>query len=216
MVTRDCFINATVDDQLYYILETLYGIQPSQQCAGASLLKTGQTTSFATGDDGDIQAGRAVNFLTLATNNPFGNASRFTSLNGSQTYTNDIVVDWSTYDNTNVLGYYRGSIATNRTWDDALTWAAGLNIAGYTGWRLTNIKELQNLANYNFGGGVLTYSPISLVSNSFWSSTTANNNSATAYSLSGSIGIVSASNAKTNGLRTLACRNFTVTGTTLT
>jgi hypothetical protein len=183
---------------------------------GAKVQKTGQDTSFATGDDGDLQEGRDIDFFTLAKPNPFGNSNRFTALNGTQTLIDNIILDWSTYEETIVLGYYRGSITTNRTWADALTWAAGLNPAGYTGWRLTNIKELQNLANYNFGGGVLTYSPVSLVSNSFWSTTTANNNSAAAYSMSGGIGIISATSGKTSGLRTLACRNFTVTGTTLT
>jgi hypothetical protein len=183
---------------------------------GAKVTKTNQTTSFATGDDGDLQEGRDVDFFTLTTNNPFGNVNRFTALDGSQTYVNDIIIDWSTYEGNIVLGYYRGGIATNRTWADSLTWAAGLNPADYTGWRLTNIKELQNLANYEFGGGVLTYSPVNLVSNSFWSSTTVNNNSAAAYSMSGGVGALSASSGKTSGLRTLACRNFTVTGTTLT
>jgi hypothetical protein len=183
---------------------------------GAELIKTGQTTSFATGDDGDLQAGRAVDFFTLPANNPFGNTNRFTALDGSQTYANNIVIDWSTYDGSTVLGYFRGSINVNRPWTDALLWAAGLNPEGYTGWRLPNIKELQNLANYDFGGGVLTYSPVSLVSNSFWSSTTANNNSAAAYTMSGGNGIISATSGKTSGFRTLACRTFTVTGTTLT
>jgi hypothetical protein len=184
---------------------------------GAKILKTGQSTSFATGDDGDLQEGRDVDFFTLATNNPFGNANRFTALDGSQTLTDDIFLDWSTYESGVVLGYYRGSITVNRAWDDAIAWANGLNIAGYTGWRLTNIKELQNLANYDFGGGVLTYSPISLVSNTFWSSTTVNNNSAAAYSMSGGVGLISSTSGKAGGLlRTLACRNFTVTGTTLT
>jgi hypothetical protein len=183
---------------------------------GAKVQKTGLKTSFATGDDGDLQEGRNIDFFTLAKPNPFGNSNRFTALNGTQTLIDNIILDWSTYEETIVLGYYRGSITTNRTWADALTWAAGLNPAGYTGWRLTNIKELLNLANYDFGLGALTYSPINLVTNSFWSSTTVSNNSAAAYTMAGGVGLVSSGNAKTSGFRTLACRNFTVTGTTLT
>jgi hypothetical protein len=183
---------------------------------GAEIPKTGQATSFATGDDGNLQAGRDVNFFTLTTNNPFGNTNKFTAIDGSQTYANNIIIDWSTYESNTVLGYYRGSIATGRTWDDALTWAAGLNIAGYTNWRLTNIKEFLNLANYAFGGSVFIYAPINLVTNSFWTSTTVTNNSGNAYSISGSLAAVSASSGKTSLNRTLACRNFTVTGTTLT
>jgi hypothetical protein len=33
---------------------------------GATLMKTGQTTSYRTGDDGDLEAGRATDFFTLA------------------------------------------------------------------------------------------------------------------------------------------------------
>jgi hypothetical protein len=185
---------------------------------GAKILKTGQSTSFATGDDGDLQEGRDVDFFTLATNNPFGNANRFTALDGSQTLTDDIFLDWSTYESGVVLGYYRGSITVNRVWDDAIAWANGLNIAGYTGWRLTNLKELLNLANYSFGGQVTIYSPVNLVTNSFWASTTAVNDSTRAYTMAGGTGVLSASTSKTggSGVRTLACRDFTVTGTTLT
>jgi hypothetical protein len=39
----------------------------------AKLMKTGQTTSYRTGDDGDLEVGRNVDFFTLAENNPFGN-----------------------------------------------------------------------------------------------------------------------------------------------
>jgi hypothetical protein len=185
---------------------------------GAKVQKTGQDTSFATGDDGDLQEGRDIDFFTLARDNPFGNASRFTALDGTQELISNIILDWSTYEGATVLGYYRGGITVARLWDDALTWAAGLNPSGYTGWRLTNIKELLNLANYNFGGQVTLYTPVNLVTNSFWSSTTAVNDSTRAYTMAGGTGVVSASSVKAtaSGVRTLACRNFTVTGTTLT
>jgi hypothetical protein len=51
----------------------------------AQLMKTGQTTSYRTGDDGDLEAGRNVSFTTLAENNPFGNTNRFTDEIGGQT-----------------------------------------------------------------------------------------------------------------------------------
>ena len=85
---------------------------------GATIMKTGQTVSYRTGDDGDIEAGRATDFLTLASNNPFGNTNRFTDELGGQTYTNNIVIDWSTYNGTDVLGYSR--VNQQATWDDAI------------------------------------------------------------------------------------------------
>ena len=89
----------------------------------AQLMKTGQTTSYRTGDDGDIEAGRLTSFTTLAENNPFGNTNRFTDELGGTTYTKNIVIDWSTYNGTNVLGYYR--IATVvADWNAAIDAAA--------------------------------------------------------------------------------------------
>ena len=73
---------------------------------GATLMKTGQTTSYRTGDDGDIEAGRATSFSVLSANNPFGNTNRFTDELGGTTYANNIVIDWSTYNGTTVLGWY--------------------------------------------------------------------------------------------------------------
>lgn len=189
----------------------------SASAVGAGLLKTGQTPSYATGDDGGIEAGRSVNFFTLAANNPFGNTNRFTALNGTQTITNDIFIDWSTYNGLTVLGYYRGGMGVNRLWADAIIWAGGLSIAGFTGWRLTNIRELQNLANYEVSLiSVCGYSPVNLIAQPYWSSTTVPNNSSNAVLMSSSTGDTSSSNAKTQGRRTIACRTFTVTGTTLT
>jgi hypothetical protein len=62
---------------------------------GAMPLQSGQTTSYATNDDGDLQRGRLVDFNTLPYNNGFGNTNRFTDELGGQTFTNNIVIDWS-------------------------------------------------------------------------------------------------------------------------
>jgi hypothetical protein len=181
---------------------------------GAPLLKTGQTTSYATGDDGDLQAGRAVNFFTLPKNNPFGNKNRFTALNGSQTYTNDIVIDWSTYDGETVLGYFRGDLTTNRIWVDAISNANTINLSGFIGWRLTNIRELLNLCNYSLSQ-VLNYAPINGVINTLSTSTSYATNTDQHYAMSGSTGAVSAQ-PKSTAYRHFICRTFTVNGTTLT
>jgi hypothetical protein len=118
---------------------------------GATLMKTGQTTSYRTGDDGDLQIGRATDFFTLASNNPFGKLDRFTDELGGQTYTNDIVIDWSTYDGSTVLGYYRISNGVNINWNDAIDNSLLVSIGTFTtGWRLPNIKELYNLIIIKF------------------------------------------------------------------
>jgi hypothetical protein len=191
---------------------------------GATLMKTGQTTSYRTGDDGDIEAGRATSFFILASNNPFGNTNRFTSELGTQTYTNSIVIDWSTYNGSTVLGYSRNSHVDNLvTWNQAIDNALAYSISSYTsGWRLPNLLELMNICFYGNSGGstnqVYQYpvpytNVFNISSNVFWASTTLGSST--------SAFVLGTSNSevypfpKTNNRRALYCRTFTVTGTTL-
>jgi len=184
---------------------------------GATLMKTGQTTSYRTGDDGDLQEGRATDFFTLASNNPFGNTNRFTDELGGQTYTDDIVIDWSTYDGSTVLGYYRLRNLTNITWGAAIDAALLISIGSFTtGWRLPNIYELQNICNFSVPT-TLNYAPFTLGitgSISIWSSTTNPAATTQAYRLANAN--VLAVGTKTGSSQYIPCRTFTVTGTTLT
>jgi len=129
---------------------------------GATLQKTGQTTSYATGDDGATQRGRLTNFTTLPSNNPFGTTNRFTNKTGGQTYTNSVAYDWSTYNGSTVLAYYFGD-ANTRPWATQLTQYTGSTIDGLTGWNLFNIYEAMNIMNFSFPGGYLyNYAPFNL------------------------------------------------------
>ena len=181
---------------------------------GATLMKTGQTTSYRTGDDGDTEAGRATSFTVLASNNPFGNTNRFTSELGTQTYTKNIVIDWSTYNGTNVLGYYRTVSGADVAWNTAIDSALALSIVGFTsGWRLPNKGEFENIFDYEQSFG-LSYAPFSFPNNSIWTSTTYKASTTVAYQHAGSwINLVAKSGLNA---RWIACRTFTVTGTTLT
>ena len=181
---------------------------------GATLMKTGQTTSYRTGDDGDLEAGRATSFLVLASNNPFGNTNRFTDELGGTTYTKNIVIDWSTYNGTNVLGYYRTVSGTNITWNAAIDAALALSITGFTsGWRLPNKGEFENIFDYEQAYG-FSYAPFSFPNLTVWTSTTYKASTTAAYSATGSwINLLGKSGADA---RWIACRTFTVTGTTLT
>lgn len=178
----------------------------------ATLMKTGQTTSYRTGDDGDIEAGRSVSFTTLAENNPFGNTNRFTDELGGTTYTKNIVIDWSTYNGTTVLGYYR--IATSAaSWNAAIDSAAALSIVGYTsGWRLPNKREMENICNYGTTF-ILNYSPFNL-NVTIWISTTYLASTTIAYTMAQSW--VNLTSKTTAGISWMACRTFNVSGTTLT
>jgi hypothetical protein len=190
---------------------------------GATLMKTGQTTSYRTGDDGDLEAGRATSFLVLASNNPFGNTNRFTDELGTQTYTNNIVIDWSTYNGSTVLGYDRrvngGGANTDKTWNNAIDQALAHSIVGYTsGWRLTNRTEALNICSDDAILTWLNYAPFNIsASVGFWvSNTIATSTGNSTFFFPVNRTIVSSGKTASASLRWLACRTFTVTGTTLT
>lgn len=205
---------------------------------GATLMKTGQTTSYRTGDDGDLEEGRATDFFTLATNNPFGHNQRFTGVTGgyydqtlsgyydssgvATTYAlafpEDILIDWSTYDNIagTVLGYYiiKGTTAN---WNDAIDGSLAHTTTSYTtGWRLWNMREADNLRDFS-RNRVLEYAPFSDTSNDdYWTSTTTPFSSANAYRRKNQIFGFTNNAAKTSTLYWKPVRTFTVSGTTLT
>lgn len=182
----------------------------------AKLMKTGQTTSYRTGDDGDIEAGRLTSFTVLASNNPFGNTNRFTDTLGGQTYTNNIIVDWSTYDGSTVLAYYKGD--TNfRTWNAQIDQYLSSTIGGLTGWRVFNVYEAINIMNLErMTNYVYNYAPFNIAASPryFWVSNRPTGTQGCAVDTAG-IGLFTAS-ALTNVLTSMWVRTCTVTGTTLT
>ncbi len=180
---------------------------------GATLMKTNQTVSYRTGDDGDIEAGRATDFFTLASANPFGTTERFTDELGGQTYTNNIVIDWSTYNGTDVLGYARNFLQA--TWNDSIDNSLAYSVGTYTsGWRSSNIKEIINIANYGTAS-TLNYSPFNFSSALFYSSTGAPNNVNNCLMVRNVDGEIM-DFTKTLTWPYIPVRNFTVSGTTLT
>jgi hypothetical protein len=182
----------------------------------AQLMKTGQTTSYRTGDDGDLEAGRNVSFTVLAENNVFGNTNRFTDELGTQTYTKNIVIDWSTYNGSTVLGFRR-TITTSTTWNQAIDGALLVSIAPFTsGWRLPNIREFDNLVNYSTLRSML-YPPFDSIfsgNQTLWSSTTNPATTTNAFTFQNNFGFTR-QEPKVNAQNYIPCRTFTVTGTTL-
>jgi hypothetical protein len=127
----------------------------------APVPKTGQTASYATGDDGELEKG-------VASPNP-----RFTD-NGNGTVTDNL---------TGLIWLKNANCASGTiTWTAALIYCNGLasgtcgltdgSVAG--DWRLTNIKELQSLIDYGRDGPALPSGhPFTNVqSYLYWSSTT--------------------------------------------
>jgi hypothetical protein len=193
--------------------------------AGATLMPSGQTTVYRTGDDADkrLVNGRTPDFFTLNYTNPFGNTNRFTDELGGATYANDIVIDWSTYDNVagTVLGYYCGD-TTFRTWNDAIDWGASLSVGTFTtAWRLWNIREMKSLFNYSTTRAI-NYAPftgltlnIGSSSRYVWTSTTHPTYTTNAFRGDFASWALQSQN-KANANQCVATRTFTVTGTTLT
>jgi hypothetical protein len=217
------------------------GVSP----VGATLMKTGQTTSFRTGDDGDIEAGRATDFFTLGTANPFGNTRRFTgttggyqtgaaayfdrdgvATTGALAIPDDVVIDWSTYDNIagTVLGYSRLNNGVGISWDDAVDACLAYSVGAFTtGWKLPNTKELENLFCWNSSSLVNTASQFSYYpfyttfvnAVAFWTSTTLP--AATTQAMCSTSGhqLTYRPKTTTTPFQYFPCRTFTVTGTTL-
>ncbi len=184
---------------------------------GATLMKSGQTVSYRTGDDGDIEAGRSTSFLVLADNNPFGNTNRFTDELGGQTYTNNIMIDWSNYNGTNVLGYKR-TLEALKTWNDAVTDALAISIGSYTsGWRLANMREVFNIFCFDDTLDRMTsYAPLSIsTTENVWTGNTyrMGSNAFRVDNLSCSFAAYSKTGTSA---KSFVVRTFTVTGTTLT
>jgi hypothetical protein len=135
------------------------------------LLKTGQTTSYRTGDDGDLEEGRGADFFTLSENNFFGNLQRFTSIIGgyydqgagayktvagapsdfATQFADKIMIDWQTYDQSSgAVNMYYMNFPDQRTFENYVDWALALSHGGFSDWRGANANELLSLINYQF------------------------------------------------------------------
>jgi len=124
------------------------------------LPKTGQTISYAANDDGALEKGWAI---------------------GARFVTKAISGDDIVFDRATGLMWARNGLAAGGnngnviTWIDALVYCSALNFAGFTDWRLPNIKELQSIINYGATGPSIygAWSNFNYVGYNNWSSTTA-------------------------------------------
>jgi hypothetical protein len=127
--------------------------------APAPVPKTGQTTSYRTGDDGDLQKGVAIPPQWHFTDN------------GDGTVTDNLTgLMWAK--NANLGNGYKN-------WSEAISYANSLSLGSecgtpHTDWRLPNIKELQSLIDFgNYGPALPTGHPFTNVQTDvYWSSTT--------------------------------------------
>jgi len=208
-----------MSDLYIKVLSAATGSTPSPK--GLKDLNTGQVTSYAAGDDGDLQRGRLVDYSTLPYNNGFGNTNRFTDELGGQTFTNNIVIDWSTWDGgTDVLGYILSlNSDSNTSRQDWATWMSGqpYTTDGFGDWYVVNINEMSSLMNYESQSGLNGY-PFNNPTNSngnLWTSTTYFNNTGQALYKNRTI-ILLRNGAKTDQYNAMWVRTFTWNGSSLT
>ena len=192
----------------------------------ATLMKTGQTTVYRTGDDADTSAnGRAVDFFTLDTAPVHNNGlatintttNRFTDTLGGQSFANNIVLDWSTWNGSTLLGYDRRingggadvDVFWNASIDSALTHSVGTFSSG---WRLPNRNEFQNILKTT-DANTFEYSPfnVSTTGLCILSSSTRIPNTTSCYAciiMNNTVGLVNKTTA--NSPRWMACRTFSL------
>ena len=103
------------------LVSSLIGVQAGV----APVAKTGQTSSFRTGDDGDLQPG--VEWPS----------PRFTD-NGDTITDNLTTLMWA--EDTNADG--------TKNLTDAIAYCNALSLGGHSDWRLPNLKELLSLLDY--------------------------------------------------------------------
>ncbi len=119
------------------------------------LLKTGQVSSYRTGDDGYYQKGIAHSYTD----------------NGDGTITDNVTgLMWAK--DGNGPGCNNGNQIAS--WEAAIDWAEGLTFAGYSDWRLPNRRELHSIVNYGRYNSAIdtTYFPNTLTIYFYWSGTT--------------------------------------------
>ena len=127
------------------------------KCSTAPVPKTGQTTKWSVGDDGDLEKGVAWS------------VPRFRD-NANGTVTDDLTgLIW--LKNANCAGSSNSNDGKT-TWEKAFGWVKELNQSGtmngqpsgdksnggshQTDWRLPNVKELQSLVHYGFSNPALS------------------------------------------------------------
>ncbi len=165
--------------------------------------QTGQTTSYATGDDGNLQRGRLTDFFTLKTNNVFGNTHRFTDENGLQVYGSNYAIDHATG-----LGWCT-TLQTSANWATAIANTLSLTVGGntYNDFKLPNANEVLVITQYS--NVCLNYVPFNLnpvTAAQVWSSTTNYSATTAALRISYQTFPTASSVAKTASQPYLLCR----------
>lgn len=149
--------------------------------SGCAFPDTGQTTRYSTafGDDSDYQ--------------PSGAQLSFTVHNGADwggTATSSVTVD----NRTGLMWIYSTSnagISANYYWTDALAACEGLSYAGFSDWRLPNVKELFSIVKEQGSAPYIDQSAFpGTVSDYYWTSNTYARDTTRAHGVTFNIGLI--------------------------
>ena len=129
------------------------------------LPKTGQTTTYQAGDDGFYEAGWWKG--RLDSNNKVRLVAK--TIGGD-----DVVIDRATGLMWAADGNDAGCNSGNTIlWGPAITYAEGLTFAGFTDWRVPNVKELMSIINFSLSSPTIDNTKfVNTYSNYYWTSTT--------------------------------------------
>ncbi len=147
----------------------------------AKVLATGQTTSYAANDDGDLEKGIPHSYTVLTTGQ-YAGTTNITMATKTDAHSNECVLDeatglmWSRTVSASVGPTSNGLLpwTTNGSGEGIFTYATAANaasLAGYTDWRVPNINELASLCDYTNGINAVAF-PVWDKANSYWTTTT--------------------------------------------
>ena len=195
----------TITDENDNVIETIsfpvyenQTIELSSFCpAGGSfndmkLLPRDLLTNYGTGDQ--PTRGRETDFFTLNYTNEWGHAFRFCGTSGGYTdgtsyfdvsgvattkalaFPNDIICDFTSRNETEILTYYTGDSTTYRGYTTALPLHVSSTFGGLTAWYLWNDVEMRNvmsLGSYNSLSHWMAYKPFEFTDRYYLTSTRA-------------------------------------------
>jgi hypothetical protein len=127
------------------------GVEITGTRTPAPVAKTGQTNTFGTGDDGDLELG-------VAWPNP-----RFTVLSDTNVVQDNL---------TGLMWARNANLDGTKDWAGALSYCQALDHGGYTDWRLPNVRELHSLIDLGrFNPALPTGHPFTgWVADDYWTS----------------------------------------------
>jgi hypothetical protein len=136
-------------------------VAPSGGFTDMKLLPRDLLTNYGTGDQ--PTRGRATDFFTLNYTNEWGHSFRFVGQTGGYTdgtgyfdvsgvattkalaFPNDIIYDFTSRNETEILSYYIGDSTTFRSYDTSLPLHVSSTFGGLTAWYLWNDFEVRNV-----------------------------------------------------------------------